>query len=101
MKILTLNCGSSSVKYMLYDREAQDVKAKGIVERIAIGASFCTHEVSGKESINICEGVGVLTEVVREGDGMQVTPDDLRVADLDGGWFDPPSDELFRTGEVR
>jgi acetate kinase len=44
--ILTLNCGSSSIKYMLYDRAAADVRAKGIVERIGTADAAQTHEVS-------------------------------------------------------
>lgn len=56
MKVLSLNCGSSSVKYMLYDSNNRDVIAKGIVERIAIEPSFCTHKVKGNDSIRIeCE----------------------------------------------
>ncbi|MCX8084536.1 MAG: acetate kinase [Calditerrivibrio sp.] len=51
MKILALNCGSSSVKYQLYDWEAHKVVAKGIVERIGIGDSFIVHEVPGRETI--------------------------------------------------
>jgi acetate kinase len=50
MKILALNCGSSSVKYQLYDWEEQKVIAKGIVERVGIGDSFIVHEVPGRET---------------------------------------------------
>lgn len=45
MKILALNCGSSSVKYQLYDWKNKEVIAKGIVERIGIGESFIVHKV--------------------------------------------------------
>jgi len=51
MKILALNCGSSSVKYQLYDWENHKIIAKGIVERIGIGDSFIVHEVPGKETL--------------------------------------------------
>lgn len=51
MKILALNCGSSSVKYQLFDWEAGKVVAKGIVERIGIGDSFIVHEVQGKNTV--------------------------------------------------
>jgi len=56
MKILVLNCGSSSIKYQLIDMEDNaDVLAKGIVERIgleegdfshkpAIGDKYCVHK---------------------------------------------------------
>jgi acetate kinase len=30
MKILVLNCGSSSAKYMVYDWDAKDIMCKGI-----------------------------------------------------------------------
>jgi acetate kinase len=43
MDILTLNCGSSSLKYQLYRWEDQDVLASGIVERVTIGGSFINH----------------------------------------------------------
>ncbi len=40
MKILVLNCGSSSVKYKLFDLEKQDVLAQGGVEKIGLKDSF-------------------------------------------------------------
>ncbi len=45
MKILALNCGSSSVKYQLYDWDKKRVLAKGIVERIGLVNSFIIHNV--------------------------------------------------------
>ena len=36
MKILVLNCGSSSLKYQLIDSESENVLAKGLCERIGI-----------------------------------------------------------------
>ncbi|XOB65842.1 acetate kinase [Deferribacteres bacterium DY0037] len=50
MDILALNCGSSSVKYQLYDWENRRVIAKGVVERIGIGDSFIVHEADGKNT---------------------------------------------------
>jgi acetate kinase len=49
MVILTLNCGSSSAKYQVYDWENKDVLAVGIVEKVTIGGSFITHKAKGKE----------------------------------------------------
>jgi acetate kinase len=46
MKILTLNCGSSSLKYSFYDAAERRIVARGIVERITIGDSFIEHRVS-------------------------------------------------------
>ncbi len=48
MYILTLNCGSSSVKYQLYDWDRRDVLAKGIVERVTVGGSSISHFALGK-----------------------------------------------------
>jgi acetate kinase len=50
MDILALNCGSSSVKYQLYDWEKKEVIAKGMVERVTIGDSYIIHEVPGRET---------------------------------------------------
>ncbi|MDR3020574.1 MAG: acetate kinase [Treponema sp.] len=49
MIILTLNCGSSSAKYQVYDWESKDILAVGIVEKVTIGGSFITHKAKGKE----------------------------------------------------
>ncbi|MDR1901241.1 MAG: acetate kinase [Treponema sp.] len=53
MVILTLNCGSSSAKYQVYDWDAQDILAVGVVEKVTIGGSFINHKVKGKEEITI------------------------------------------------
>jgi len=50
MDILALNCGSSSVKYQLYNWSKQKVVAKGMVERVTIGDSYIIHEVPGRET---------------------------------------------------
>ncbi|MBQ0004372.1 MAG: acetate kinase [Clostridiales bacterium] len=50
MKILVLNCGSSSLKYQLFDMDTQEVLAKGLVERIGIEGSKLTHKPAGKDS---------------------------------------------------
>ncbi|UFS70667.1 acetate kinase [Geomonas sp. RF6] len=49
MQILSLNCGSSSLKYQLYDWEKREVVAKGAVERVVVGGSYIVHEVPGRE----------------------------------------------------
>lgn len=53
MLILSLNCGSSSAKYNLYDWDKQEPLAAGIVERVTVGKSFCVYEVPGKEKKTI------------------------------------------------
>ncbi|MEI6047918.1 MAG: acetate kinase [Bacteroidota bacterium] len=44
MKILVLNCGSSSIKYQLIDMTSGVVLAKGIVEKIGLKGSFLKNE---------------------------------------------------------
>jgi acetate kinase len=44
MKILILNCGSSSVKYQLFDMEQELAVARGVVERIGMCASVLRHK---------------------------------------------------------
>lgn len=44
MKVLVLNCGSSSVKYQLIDMESELALAKGLVERIGMSGSVLTHK---------------------------------------------------------
>ena len=49
MKILVLNCGSSSLKYQLINMDDESVLAKGLVERIGIEGSILTHKPTGKD----------------------------------------------------
>lgn len=42
MKVLVINCGSSSLKYQLINMEDEKVLAKGLVERIGIEGSILT-----------------------------------------------------------
>jgi acetate kinase len=44
MKILVINCGSSSIKYQLYNMLDESVLAKGIVEKIGLNGSFIKNE---------------------------------------------------------
>ena len=53
MKVLTLNCGSSSVKYMVYDWSKRAILCQGNVEKVSRQDSFCIHKVFGKEAIRI------------------------------------------------
>jgi len=49
MVILTLNCGSSSAKYQVYDWDNKDVLTVGIVERIGLEYSTIEQKTTGKE----------------------------------------------------
>ena len=49
MKILVLNCGSSSLKYQLINMENKEVLASGKYERIGEKEAFITHKVNGQK----------------------------------------------------
>lgn len=51
MKILVINCGSSSLKYQLFDMDNESVLAKGLVERIGIEGSQIKHTKTGMDAV--------------------------------------------------
>ncbi len=44
MKVIVLNCGSSSIKYQLFDMSQKSVMAKGVVEKLGLHGSFLKYE---------------------------------------------------------
>ena len=53
MKVLVLNCGSSSIKFQLFNMDQGEVLTKGIVEKIGLEDSFVKLECNGrKEKFN-------------------------------------------------
>ena len=53
MKILVLNCGSSSLKYQLIDMDDESVMAKGLVDRIGLNDSLLSHKPTGKDKYEV------------------------------------------------
>ena len=51
MKILVINCGSSSLKYQLIDMDGEKLLAKGNFERIGEQEAFVTHKVNGEKYV--------------------------------------------------
>ncbi|MBN2520302.1 MAG: acetate kinase [Bacteroidales bacterium] len=51
MKILVLNCGSSSIKYQLFAMTTKSILAKGIVEKIGMKGSFLMHTKQNEEEV--------------------------------------------------
>ncbi|MBR1377907.1 MAG: acetate kinase [Bacteroidaceae bacterium] len=73
MKILVLNCGSSSIKYALYDMTDKSVITSGGIEKIGLPDSFIKVKVNG-EKIQIdtpvaehTAGVGLIFKCLTEG----------------------------------
>jgi len=71
MKVLVVNCGSSSIKYQLFEMDDESVLAKGLVERIGLEGSTLTHEPTGKDKrviktkiLNHTVGLGLVLEAL-------------------------------------
>ena len=68
MKVLVLNCGSSSLKYQLIDSETENVLAKGLCERIGIDGSAITHQPAGgakeKELVDMPDHTAAVKNVI-------------------------------------
>ena len=78
MKILVINCGSSSLKYQLIDMTDESVLCKGLCERIGIDGSNITHQANGgKWSVEVpfpthTEAFMKVVEMMTTGEGAVV-----------------------------
>lgn len=66
MKIFVLNCGSSSVKYQLFEMDNETVLAKGRVERIGMDSATLTHKATGKEEVHQTSSILEHTTAIRK-----------------------------------
>ncbi|MBE6033943.1 acetate/propionate family kinase [Aminipila sp.] len=53
MKVLVINCGSSSLKYQVLDMTNEVLLCKGLVERIGMEGSVITHEKTGMDKFKL------------------------------------------------
>src|ERR1035437_2855280 len=51
MKILVINCGSSSIKYKLFDMEKHTVLGQGGIEKVGMKGSFLKHETEDGQNV--------------------------------------------------
>ncbi|MCD8084708.1 MAG: acetate kinase [Clostridiales bacterium] len=65
MKILVINCGSSSLKYQLIDMDDESVIAKGLCERIGIEGSVLTQTVPGRDKYVVEQPMPSHNEAIR------------------------------------
>ena len=65
MKILVINCGSSSLKSQLYNMDNGNVLAKGLVERIGIDGSNLQHTPEGKEKVVFTQPLADHNEAIK------------------------------------
>lgn len=70
MKVLVINCGSSSLKYQLIDSETEEVLAKGLCERIGIEGSSLTWQKAGgsrhTEDMDMSDHTDAVREVIEK-----------------------------------
>jgi acetate kinase len=58
MKVLVLNCGSSSIKYQLLDMaNDSDILAKGLLERVGLEDAELGHQPKGKDKVKRVQSV--------------------------------------------
>ena len=60
MKILVLNCGSSSIKYQVIDMKSAteySLLVKGIIERIGLSDAILTHKPVGKPVYEVVRSI--------------------------------------------
>ena len=65
MKVLVINCGSSSLKFQLIDSDTEEVLAKGLCERIGIDGGMVTYQPEGKDKIKKQADMPDHTEAVK------------------------------------
>ena len=65
MKVLVVNCGSSSLKYQLFNMNDESVLAKGLVDRIGIEGSVLNHQPTGKPKVALNEEIADHTVAIK------------------------------------
>lgn len=65
MKILVINCGSSSLKFQLIDSDTEECLAKGLCERIGIEGSMISYTPEGGEKEKTVTPMPDHTEAIR------------------------------------
>ena len=97
MIVLVLNCGSSSIKYQLFEMaETTQMLAKGLIERIGLNDSILTHKPTGKEPYKVISDIpdhtlginmvmSALTQILRETEWSEA---DVMVIDMPPGTGD-------------
>ena len=70
MKILSVNCGSSSLKFQMYEMPEKEVLISGRFERIGIGNSFYSININGNKETKDAE-------LDNHGDAVKILVDEL------------------------
>lgn len=82
MVILTLNCGSSSAKYQVYDWEMKEVLGVGLIERIGQSVSNIEHKSKGREEYEADKSCPTHKEAIQWIMNTLIDPDYGCISDL-------------------
>lgn len=66
MKIFVLNCGSSSLKYKLFDMTDESVLAEGKVERVGQDNAVVSHQSAGRDKVSRTKPIHAHTMAIQE-----------------------------------
>ncbi|MBP2665079.1 MAG: ackA [Firmicutes bacterium] len=83
LKVLVVNCGSSSLKYQLFDMKDESVLAKGLVERIGMEGSILTHQPTGKAKVPLTADIQNHTIAIKMVLDALIDPEHGVVASID------------------
>ena len=103
MKVLVINCGSSSLKYQLIDMDGEKVLCKGLCERIGMESSMITHEGNGNKATTPAifpthtEAFAEVVKKMTTGEGKR--PDNLVIQEIDADMTSPAF--VMRTAEAQ
>lgn len=86
MKVLVINCGSSSLKYQVFDMSTEEVLCKGLVEKIGIPGSFLKHRRGEQDNVvieadiaNHEVAIGLVTDALTDkGHGVVESMDEIQ-----------------------
>ena len=100
MKVLVINCGSSSLKYQVLDMTNEVLLAKGLVERIGMEGAVITHEKIGMDKYKLVTPMEdhkdaieqVLMAIQDKNHGVVVSMDEIGAVDTE--WFMPEKNML-------
>ena len=82
MKILVLNCGSSSIKYALYDMDSKTVMTSGGAERVGLDGAFVKVKLANGEKKTVMHDIPEHTEGVKFIFSLLVDPEIGVIKDL-------------------
>ncbi len=83
MKILVLNCGSSSIKYQLFNIENEEVLAKGVIEKIGLKESIIKNKRNDGDVVKLNENIADHQEGIKKVLDILVSKDHGSLSSLD------------------